>query len=175
MKRFLSLFLTLLLLAFPAGCGNKKEQGVINNITQIGKQKETPKKGGAISIYSYKPDTLCPLLSVNNANIRMLNIVFDGLFTVDENLSVTPCLASAWTASENNKKYTVELKKNVQFHDGSSLSAEDVIFSVNTAKSEPQGPYYHNVSVIKEVKAAGENAVEFVLTKPLANFCLCRP
>ena len=169
-KKFLSILISLLIVFTAAGCGNNKEQNETNNTADTESTSETPKRGGSISIYSYKPDTLCPLLSLNNANLRMLNIVYDGLFTIDENMNVLPCLALSWTKHDNNTRYVVNLRENVLFHDGSLLVPEDVIFSVDTIKSEPKSPYYHNVSVIKDVKEAGANSVEFILTKPLANF-----
>lgn len=172
MKRLFVLLTILVLAVSLAGCGDEEKKPPIANnaVTEIPEPVGNPEKGGTVSIYSYKPDTLCPLLSLNNANIRMLSIVFDGLFTVDENLIAAPCLAESWTASADNMKYTVELKPNILFHDGSALTAEDVVFSVNTAKSEPAGYFYHNVSVIESVKALGANKVEFNLIKPLAKF-----
>ena len=171
MKRITAIIITAFLLLFLAGCGEKDNKpNAEKNTAQEEKISKKPQKGGSITIYSYKPDTLCPLLSKNNANIRMLSIVFDSLFTVDDNLSAVPCLASSWSSSEENTKYTVELKDNVLFHDGSTLNAEDVVFSVETAKSEPEGAFYHNVSVIKSVRAIGNSTVEFTLTKPLSRF-----
>lgn len=171
MKRLLAIFMIIVLLLSFSGCKeDKKEQNLNNTVVNIPEPEENPEKGGIISIYSYKPDTLCPLLSINNANIRMLSIVFDGLFTIDENLNVIPCLAESYTASSNNMKYTVDLKQDVKFHDGSSLTAQDVIFSVETAKAAPESLYYHNVSVIDSVKAINSNKVEFTLIKPLSKF-----
>ena len=169
MKRFLAVIMIFLLILSFSGCGEQKD-GNVNNVTEVKEPDGNPQKGGSISIYSYKPDTLCPLLSNNNANIRMLGIVYDGLFNVDSNMSVSPCLASSWESYDNNTRYVVELKKNVLFHDGSIFNADDVVFSVNTALSNVNSPYYNNVSVIKEVKALGENKVEFILLKPLAKF-----
>jgi len=170
MKKFLALVMAFLLTVSFAGCGGQEKQNINNNTLEIKEPEGNPIKGGTISIYSYKPDTLCPLLSENNANIRMLNIVYDGLFTIDGNMSVVPCLASSWTALDNNTRYVVDLKKGVLFHDGSEFNSDDVVFSVKTAISEPNGPFYYNVSMIKEVKALGTNAVEFTLTKSLAHF-----
>ncbi len=169
MKRLLSLILILSLLLLPSGCGKNKAAEEGANISNEALEGER-QKGGEVCIYSYKPDTLCPLLSLNNANVRMLGIVFDGLFTVGENLSVVPCLAESFAAYDNNTRYIVKLKKNILFHDKSVLCADDVVYSVNTAKSEPEGVFYHNVSVIKDVKALDGERVEFILQKPIARF-----
>ena len=168
MKKIVAVFLIIVLSLSFAGCKEKENNNVI--IEGVKEPEGNPERGGVISIYSYKPDTLCPLLSKNNANIRMLNIIYDGLFTVDSNLTVTPCLATEWENSADNTRYTVTLRDGVLFHDGSRLSADDVIFSVETALKEPEGLYYYNVKNIKEVRKLSDEKVEFVLNTPTSNF-----
>lgn len=174
--KIISLLVSLSLFALICGCGksdksDKADKPAEKSIadTDEGDNKK-PEKGGCITIYSYKPDTLCPLISQNKANIRMLNIVYDSLFSVDENMNINPVLAQSFESSDNNQKYTVRLKKNVFFHDGTALTADDVVFSVDTIKAHSESAYSYNVSHIKSVNASDNYTLVFTLDKPLSRF-----
>jgi peptide/nickel transport system substrate-binding protein len=43
--------------------------------------------------------------------------------------TVAPCLAESWSVSEDDKTYEFVLRKEVKFHDGDPVTAEDVKFS----------------------------------------------
>ncbi len=58
---------------------------------------------------------------------RIANNVFEGLAKCGENGSLEPCLAESW--SFDGKTYKFVIRKGVTFHDGSTLSAEDVVYS----------------------------------------------
>ena len=46
----------------------------------------------------------------------------------------TPSLAESWSEAKDHLSYTFTLRKNVKFHDGSPLTAEDVKFSFERYK-----------------------------------------
>ena len=41
----------------------------------------------------------------------------------------TPCLAESWTVSPDNKIFEFKLRRGVKFHNGDTMTAEDVVFS----------------------------------------------
>lgn len=55
--------------------------------------------------------------------------VYNGLTYVDDNLAVQPELAIAWTASDDQKIWTIDLRPDVKFHDESPMTADDVVAS----------------------------------------------
>ncbi len=55
--------------------------------------------------------------------------VFDALTHVDENSRLIPGLAVSWRALDANT-WEFRLRRGVRFHDGSELTAEDVVFSI---------------------------------------------
>jgi peptide/nickel transport system substrate-binding protein len=68
--------------------------------------------------------------------------VFDALTRVDENARLVPGLAESWRAVDATT-WEIKLRKGVRFHDGSELTAEDVLFSLDrpaTIANSP-GPY----------------------------------
>lgn len=62
--------------------------------------------------------------------------VFEGLTRIDRKGEVKPALAEKWTLSADQKEYTFFLHKGVTFHDGQPFDADDVVFSLNRARSE---------------------------------------
>lgn len=162
------LFLIFSLCACNGGKDEKAESGIKTETEK--KSEKKAESGGELSVYSYKPDTLCPLLSENKANVNMLKLVYEGLFSVDGHLNAVPLLAESAEASDGNKRYTVRIKKGIRFHDGSELNADDVLYSVRVIKANPGGAYSKNLSKVASVKKLGDYEVEFRLIKPLALF-----
>lgn len=62
--------------------------------------------------------------------------VYESLVELDANMDVIPGLAAKWS-SQDGKVWRVQLRPNVRFHDGTSMTAEDVAFSVKRQASSP--------------------------------------
>jgi ABC-type transport system substrate-binding protein len=56
--------------------------------------------------------------------------IFDGLVSLDPGLNIVPALADTWTISRDGRDYMVHLREGVKFHDGTPLTAADVVYSV---------------------------------------------
>jgi len=64
------------------------------------------------------------------ANNNIAWHVFDALTRVDENARLIPGLAESWRAVDPTT-WEFKLRRNVKFHDGTELTAEDVVFSLD--------------------------------------------
>ncbi|MDP2738175.1 MAG: ABC transporter substrate-binding protein [Pseudorhodobacter sp.] len=62
--------------------------------------------------------------------------VFEGLMRFASDGAVIPGLAASWAISEDGKTYTFTLHDGVKFHDGTTMDAEDVKFSLDRARAE---------------------------------------
>ncbi len=62
--------------------------------------------------------------------------VYDTLFRLDEAGNPTPWLATDYEVSEDGLEWTFTLRDDVYFHDGDKMTAEDVVFSWETAIAE---------------------------------------
>jgi peptide/nickel transport system substrate-binding protein len=75
-------------------------------------------------------------LTPNNALLRH---VFDSLISQDPSQTLIPSLATSWR-SVDATTWEFKLRRNVQFHDGSPFTAEDVAFSFKRAPTVPNSP-----------------------------------
>jgi len=62
-------------------------------------------------------------------------LVFSGLVSFDPYLNLTPDLAEAWDVSPDGRTYTFHLRENARFHNGRSVTAQDVVYSWERALS----------------------------------------
>jgi peptide/nickel transport system substrate-binding protein len=114
-----------------------------------------------------EPATLDPLSSSNTADGRALLFnVFEGLVKPDTEGRLLPCLAELQTMDETGRVYYFTLRKNVQFHDGSPLTAADVQFSLDTALAAD----FIGFSGIEQIETDGDYAIRITLKKPDPEF-----
>ena len=62
--------------------------------------------------------------------------LFEGLTRIGPDGAVQPGLAENWIISDDGLTYTFELRQGVTFHDGTTLDAGDVVFSLDRARAE---------------------------------------
>jgi peptide/nickel transport system substrate-binding protein/oligopeptide transport system substrate-binding protein len=99
----------------------------------------SPVQGGSFSLAQDSPSVLDPAQLDDSYEAAIVNQLFDGLLSYDDNLNTIPCLAESWTISEDGRRYTLRLKDGVRFHDGSDLSSEDVVYSLSRVfRLDPQ-------------------------------------
>lgn len=100
---------------------------------------ETPKPGGHLRFamaHGEAADTLDPA-HVNNGYTTVVAYAITNMLTeVATDGSLQPKLAESWEASEGATKWTFKLRKGIEFHNGKSFTAKDVIASINHHRGE---------------------------------------
>jgi len=114
--------------------------------------------GGDLRLVQQAPQSLDPVDSDSVYESLPINQIFDGLVDVDSTLSLVPSLARTWTISRDGKAYTFHLRPGVRFHDGSDLTADDVVFTIQRLLS----PARAQLSVACSYVAVIRGAPEFV-------------
>jgi len=93
------------------------------------------KQGGAMTV-TYKDDisTLDPAIGYDWQNWSMIKALFNGLMDYKAGTyTLEPDLAESFTISPDGKIYTFKLRKDVKFHNGRKLTAEDMKYSIERA------------------------------------------
>ena len=75
--------------------------------------------------------------------------IYEGLVTPGINMEILPQLAESWVATADDT-WIFNIRRGVLFHDGSSLTASDVAFSINRARTSPSDM----VDLIKSITSA---------------------
>lgn len=92
------------------------------------------------------------------------------LATFRQDLGIAPCLAERWEISSDGRSITFHLVKNATWHDGKSVTAEDVAFSFEywkkIDKSDARGNWYG--SYLDHAKVIDYNTVELVFNESVA-------
>ncbi len=133
-----------------------------------------PKKGGRVRMGSAggsTTDSLDPGTIAQTMPQTINQIVRSHLVEVDYKGEPVPELAESWEASPDAAKWTFKLRQGVEFHNGKTMDAEDVVYSFNLhrgadTKSAAKGV----VQPIKEIKADGKYTVIFTLEEGNSDF-----
>jgi peptide/nickel transport system substrate-binding protein len=96
--------------------------------------------------------------------LTVLENVYEPLVNRDRNYKLTPGLATSWKQTSPTV-WHFDLRKGVQFHDGTPFTADDVIFSYERAKSEGSDMKTY-VGQIKEIKKLNDHSIDIVTVQP---------
>jgi peptide/nickel transport system substrate-binding protein len=105
-------------------------------------------------------------------NLGAQGCMFDNLIRRDPRDSgktIIPDLAHSWEIAEDGKTYTFLLRKDVLFHDGAELTAEDVKATFDRIAKPPSGisiPRSILFNSVSEITARDKYTVEFKLSEP---------
>ncbi|MFA5129882.1 MAG: peptide ABC transporter substrate-binding protein [Patescibacteria group bacterium] len=123
-----------------------------------------PAAGGKITeAIVGSPKAINPLYAVaNDPDADLTALVFSGLFRHASGTNVVPDLASKYEWSADGKQLSVTIRDGVQFHDGTPLTADDVVFTLRSAKDPAwRSPY---ASALRDVNIDESNSQTVVLT-----------
>lgn len=96
--------------------------------------------------------------------------IFEGLTRFGPDGSVQPALASDWTVSDDGLTYTFNLRDGVTFHDGTTMDAEDVVFTLDRARAEDSTNAQKALFAgIESVTATSATSVDIKLNAPNGN------
>ncbi|MCX2726128.1 peptide ABC transporter substrate-binding protein [Thermomicrobium sp. 4228-Ro] len=117
-------------------------------------------------------ETLNPLLAQTTAEATVDQLLFEGLVWVDGSGLPQPELAEQWQVSDDGYTYTVQLRRDVLWHDGQPFTARDVLFTVRLIQ-DPSFPGDASLAMFwrsVEVEVVDAYTVRFRLIEPYAPF-----
>jgi peptide/nickel transport system substrate-binding protein len=90
--------------------------------------------------------------------------MYEALLRRDRNLKLEPALATEWSNTDPTT-WRFKLRQGVKFHDGTPLTVDDVLFSVQRATA-PGSDLASQLSMVKAVKKIDDNTIDFVTDGP---------
>lgn len=167
-KKLLALFLALVMVgAVLPGCGDgSKDPGGQGNNGKTGE----PVKGGEITVGIAQDldDSLDPHQTVAAGTREVLFNIFEGLVKPNSDGEMIPAVAEKYTLSEDGTTYTFTLREGVKFHNGQTVTAEDVVYSINRCAAVPEGqekPLVAAFSAVKSIEALDEKTVAVTIAQ----------
>jgi len=125
-----------------------------------------PTPGTLVMIIESSPTNLDPRAGIDAQSERLDMLIFDALFRRDEHFNLQPMLAERWEIPDPTT-YIFHLRRGVRFHDGRSLTARDVKYTIDSlltrALPSPKTATYKHVD---HIDAPDDATVIFHLKEP---------
>ena len=121
-----------------------------------------------IAAIAGEPDQLDPHKTSAYFSFEVLENVFDTLVEPDADLEMRPALAESWEVSADQLLWTFRLRPGVTFHDGSPLTADDVVFSYRRIIDERLANV-DKFSAVTDVRAVDPLTVAIRVEQPTPN------
>lgn len=155
--RILSLLVALIILFTASGCKAVSE----NSSSNSSKTPEKTAERDYLTLLYSAADTFNPYTAKTDINRQLCQLIFDPLVRL--NTEFEPVYNVAKNVKTVKNICTVTINQ-IRFSDGSSLTADDVVYSYNLAKAS-NGVYSAALYEVKSAKAQNSTTVIFELTK----------
>jgi peptide/nickel transport system substrate-binding protein len=109
--------------------------------------------------------TLDPHYRLETLSINWQQYVFDTVTRYGAKGETKPGLAQVWK-SDGANKWTFVIRRGVKFHDGTSLTASDVAFSINRILTDPKSQFKSTLQSVKSASAPNAFTLEVVTERP---------
>jgi peptide/nickel transport system substrate-binding protein len=117
-----------------------------------------------------RPFSISPLTARTQADRDLVALLFSGLVRNGPSGTLLPDLAESWTVDETGATWTFQLREDAAWHDGEPVTADDVVFTIQTLQDpEYAGPAAGSWNDAT-VEATGPRTVTFTLANPLGGF-----
>ena len=114
------------------------------------------------------PATLDPRSASGDSEIAILNAVYDYLIETDAASNLVPRLASSWELSDDGLVYTLQLRDDATWHDGSPVTADDVLWTI--AWHREAESTLASLIAAGTFEAAGDHQITVTLSEPNPDF-----
>lgn len=170
LKRTMAMMLVVCMAASLAGCQSEQTTSPKAN---GGKNSDNTgsTKDSIVIACAAEPDCFFPFhssLKTNMDEVPILHNVYETPIKLGEDGKHEPLLAESWEISEDGKTYTLNIRDDVYFHDGTKMTAKDVAFSIDTAGHTAQGAA--QLANLDKAVATDDKTVVITLTDPYGPF-----
>lgn len=131
-----------------------------------------PSYGGSVTVgITQDLDSLDPHKAVAAGTKEVLFNIFEGLVKLDKDGNLVPAVAESYKISTDGKIYTFILRDGVKFHNGSPVTAKDIVYSIKRSAGmlkpvDPKVLVETALSVISDVVIVDNKTIEIHLKQP---------
>jgi peptide/nickel transport system substrate-binding protein len=131
-----------------------------------------PKRGGSVTfLRTDDADLYDPVLNDANTVIWIMFSVYECLVRSNPTgTGIDPAIADQWEITDDAMTATFHLREGVKFADGSDLTTDDIIFSLERARDTEESAWNFTLAQAKEITAPDDRTIEVELTEPFAPF-----
>ncbi len=182
MKKTMTLVMAvLMLLAVFAGCASNAPANEPASTESAAATESTTTDSGAadagkILRISQSPGGVIDpgVITDFTSSMAVVNM-YDSLVYPDLDNEIVPSVAKEWSVSDDGLVWTFTLNQGIKFHDGSELTASDVVFSADRLMTLGEGFAYLFTGYLASTEAADDYTVKFTLSQPFAPFLSILP
>lgn len=142
---------------------------ILTAVRQQGPQIQLPRAGVKTMIYRELVDPLLldPANKTDATSTMVLEQICTGLLGFNAANTIIPALADSFNVSRDGRIWDFFLKPGVKFHDGTAVTVQDVVFSLQRAKA---GTNANFIEYVESITALADNRIRFVLKYPYIPF-----
>jgi len=128
----------------------------------------TPTKGGTLKLGLAGGSTTDSLDVRTYTDTVAFNVgyqLMNGLIEIDPKNKPTPELLESWNVEPGAKKWVFKVRQGITFHNGKTLDAEDILYSLNLHRGDSKSPMVGPLKNITDVKASDKNEITIELAE----------
>jgi peptide/nickel transport system substrate-binding protein len=110
------------------------------------------------------PLTLAPHLKAEVVTVSVQSNIYEALVALSPEMEIRPSLAEGWECP-NDTTWIFRIRPGIKFHDGTELTARDVAYSLERARSHPGSVLKGNFSDVRSIEAFDRSAVRMATTR----------
>ena len=168
------IIILLLFFVFSASSCSVLEPIAKYNLNSLGESATTDKEEvltlpastyvkNNVELFAVDTKTLNPLDPVEYTIDQVLKLVYEPLFSIESNYQLQSVLALSYEKSQE-QVYQIDLNERL-FHDGSPLTAHDVLFSFQYILSQPTSSYFFVTQYIENISVLSDQRLEVKFKK----------
>lgn len=172
--KYISIFLILSLLITACSLSSLNAETENEEAEDEVVIESIPAEGGTLTLAATRFRTLNPLFNKNEDLFQIHHLVYEGLVTFNEDMSIEPLLAETWDFSNDMQSIDFNLRSGVKWHDGKPFTADDVIFTFNVIKGNMKevnktSIYKESLRNVQDMKKIDEDTIRVIFSQNPGN------
>lgn len=146
-KRLIKLLAIVLTISLSSvGCNKEINKDVSEEVNEYNIQESN-----YIHLTTIFPETINPILNKDKSVGYIINLIYDGLFEINEDYNVEKRLVEEYTQSSDGKSINIKLNPDATWHNKKEVTSSDVSYTVDLIKKTKDSPYAGLVENISSI------------------------